>query len=170
MARMTQRGWAIALFCSLAVNVLLAGVIATAYVQRSRDMASRMTVYSVPWAFRVIGEEVSPQVQRIYAKYQGAMTQERQALMANYAEVNSALSAPQFERKKFSEALERLRTNTVAAQTTMHQAMGEFASELTPQQRQVLAAAVSEWSERREQRAIRRAQEIEKRGAGSGGK
>lgn len=163
---MTPRGWAIALFCSLALNVLLAGIIATAYLQRSRDIASRMTVYSVPWASRVIGSEVRPQVERIYVKYQDAMAKKRQALMANYEAVNATLEAPQFESKKFSEALARLRTETVAAQATMHEAMTEFAGQLTPTQRERLATAVNEWVEHREQRALRRAREIEKRGIG----
>ena len=163
MARMTPRGWAIALFCSLALNVLLAGVVITAYVKRERDMASRMTVYSVPWASRVIGSEVAPLTQRIYAKNQAVMAKERQALMRDYAAVSTALSAPQFDRKKFAQALDQLRADTATAQATMHEAMTDFAAELTPAQRQTLAATVNEWAARREQRALRREQEIEKR-------
>ena len=162
MARMTPRRWAVVLFCSLAVNVLLAGVIATAYFKRDRDMASRMTVYTVPWAFRVIGDEVGALARRNYLKYQAAMTKSRQDLMREYESVNTALSAPQFERKKFTEALGRLRSTTVAAQTTMHEAMSDFAAELTPQQRQELAMRVNEWNAQREQRALRREQAIEK--------
>jgi uncharacterized membrane protein len=163
MARMTQRGWAITLFCSLAVNVLLAGVIVTAYLKRDLDMASRMTVYSVPWALRVIGREVDELTQRIYTKNQAAMNRERQALKQDYAAVNGALAAPQFDRKKFAQALGQLRADTATAQATMHEAMTDFAAELTPAQRQQLAATVSDWAARREQRALRREREIEKR-------
>lgn len=162
MARMTPRRWAIVLFCSLAVNVLLAGFVATAYFKRDRDMASRMTVYTVPWAFRVIGDQVGALARRNYLKYQAAMTQERQELMRDYETVNAALSAPQFERRKFTEALGRLRATTVAAQATMHEAMTEFAAELTPEQRRALAMRVNEWTAEREQRALRRERAIEK--------
>jgi uncharacterized membrane protein len=164
MARMTSRGWAIALFCSLALNVLLVGVVVTAYVKRERDMASRMTVYSVPWASRVIGADVAPLTQRVYARNQATMARERQALMQDYSAVSTALSAPQFDRKKFARALGQLRADTATAQATMHEAMTEFAAELTPEQRQMLASTVNEWAARREQRALRREQEIEKRG------
>jgi uncharacterized membrane protein len=164
MARMTPRGWAIALFCSLALNVLLAGVVVTAYVKRERDMASRMTVYSVPWASRVIGSDVAALTQRVYAKNQATIARERQALMQDYAAVSTALSAPQFDRKKFVQALGQLRADTATAQATMHEAMTEFAAELTPAQRQTLASTVNDWAARREQRALRREQEIEKRG------
>jgi uncharacterized membrane protein len=167
---MTPRRWAIVLFCSLAVNVLLAGFVASAYIKRDRDMASRMTVYTVPWAFRVIGDEVGALARRNYLKYQAVMTKERQELMRDYEMVNAALSAPQFERKKFAEALDRLRVTTVAAQTTMHEAMTEFAAELTPEQRRELAMRVNEWTAQRERRALRREQEIEKRERRDAGK
>jgi len=163
MARMTTRGWAVALFLSLAVNVLLAGVIVTAILNRERAMASRMTVYSVPWASRVIGSDAADLTQRIYMKNRTVMARERQALLQDYAAINAALSAPNFDRKKFVEALGKLRVDTAEAQTTMHEAMTDFAAELTPTQRQFLADTVSEWAERREQRALRREQEIDKR-------
>ena len=170
MARMTPRRWAIVLFCSLAVNVLLAGVVATAYVKRERDAASRMTVYSVPWAFRVLGDEAGMLARRIYIKYQTEMAKDRQALMQDYQTVNSALSAPQFERKKLGEALGQLRADHVAAQETMHEALTEFAGELTQQQRTRLADTVNQWAERREQRALRREQAIEKQERRESGK
>jgi len=163
MGRMTPRRWAIVVFCSIALNVVLAGVIVAAYVNRDRDIALRMSVYTVPWAFRVIGEEVGTQARRIYLKYQAAMGAQRQSLMQDYHAVSSALSAPQFDGKKFNEALGRMRADTATAQATMHDAMTEFAAELTPEQRRQLAMTVNEWAEKREQRALRREQAIEQR-------
>ena len=58
---MTPKWWAGILFASLAMNVLLAGIIVTAYLNREsrdRELVQRMTVYTVPWAWRVVGEDV----------------------------------------------------------------------------------------------------------------
>lgn len=163
MAQMTPRVWAVVLFISLAVNVLLAGVIAAAYVQRDRDMAHRMTIYTVPWSLRVIGEDVGTYARRIYVKYQSAMANDRQVLARDYQAINEILDSEQFDRTAFSEALAKLRTDIGAAQTTMHEAMTEFAGGITPEQRRQLTGFVEEWSDKREQRAIRRDELIEKK-------
>lgn len=163
MAKVTPRWWAGIVFVSVALNVLLAGVIAAAYLNRDHTMARRMTVYTVPWALRVIGEEVGIQARRIYVQNQAAMARDRSVLVQDYLTVNEALAAPQFDRAAFSNALGKLRNDIVAAQATMHEAMAEFAEGLTPAQRRELTAFVDEWSYRREERAIRRDELIEQK-------
>ena len=73
----------------------------------------------------------------------------------------NALTAPQFDRQKFGNALARLRGDLSSAQETMHNGMVDFVSELTPEQRHELATQVNEWAEQREQRALRREREVE---------
>lgn len=166
MARMTPRHWAAICFVSLALNVLMAGVIGTAYVNRElrdRELVHRMTVYTVPWAFRIIGEEVGPAARRVYAKNQAELVRDRKTLAADYAAVNAILDAEQFDRAAFVQALGKLRTDVGSAQGVMHEAMSEFASELSRDQRRQLSQFVSDWSMTREQRAIRRDELIEQK-------
>lgn len=161
MAKMTPPRWAAVLFVSVALNVLLAGIIGTAYLNRNRDMAHRMTIYTVPWALRVIGNDVGTLARRIYVKYQTAMTQDRQVLTQDYLMVNEILAAPQYNPVALKDALAKLRADIGMAQATMHEGMVEFAKEITPEQRRQLTAFIDEWSVKREQRAIRRDELIE---------
>ncbi len=163
MAQMTPRHWAGVLFVSVALNVLLAGIIGSAYLNRDRDMANRMTVYTVPWALRIVGEDVGVLARRIYVKYQAAMAQDRQTLTQDYMKVNEILAAPEFNRAAFVESLAKLRADVGTAQATMHEGMAEFASGITPEQRRKLTAFIDEWSVKREQRAIRRDEIIEQK-------
>ena len=80
---MTPRWWAGIFFASLAVNVLLAGIIVAAYINRedrNRELVHRMTVYTVPWAYRVVGEDVGVLARRIYARNQAEFARDRQTL------------------------------------------------------------------------------------------
>lgn len=163
MAKMTPRYWAGAFFVSVALNVLLAGIIASAYLNRDRDMAQRMTVYTVPWALRIVGEDVGVLARRIYVKYQAAMARDRQTLTQDYMSVNEILAAPQFNRAAFADSLAKLRGDIGIAQATMHEGMVEFAGGITPEQRRQLTAFIDEWSVKREQRAIRRDEMIEQK-------
>lgn len=166
MARMTPRSWAGILFTSLAVNVLLAGTIVTAYVgreNRDRELLHRMTVYTVPWAYRVIGDDVGAQARQVYAKNQTELARDRQALVQDYAAVNEILKAPQFDRNALVAALENLRMDVSSAQKLMHEAMADFAADLTVEQRRKLTNFVDDWSNQREQHAIRRDEMIEQK-------
>jgi len=147
MARMTARHWAVALFGSLAVNVFLGGLIVTSYMHRQHDLALRMTVYTVPWAFRTIGDEVEPNARKVFRKYQPDLIRARDNLHEDYKLTTQALTAPQFDRQKFGNALARLRGDLSSAQETMHNGMVDFVSELTPEQRHELATQVNEWAE-----------------------
>jgi uncharacterized membrane protein len=163
---MTPKWWAGMLFASLAINVLLAGVIVTAYLnreKRDRELAHRMTVYTVPWAWRVVGEDVGVFARQVYAKNQAELARDRQTLAADYAQVNEILSAEKFDREAFSAALAKLRTDVASAQHLMHDAMAEFAAGLTPDQRRKLTDFVADWSRQRHQRAIRRDEMIEQK-------
>lgn len=161
MARMTSRHWAIALFSSLAINVFLAGLVVTVYMHRERDAALRMTVYTVPWAFRTIGTNAEPKARKVFHKYRAELATARENLHRDYKLTTDALLAPQFDRARFSNALERLRTDLSSAQATMHEGMVDFVSDLTPDQRQELAQRVNEWAEQRQHRALSREEQIE---------
>lgn len=163
---MTPKRWAAILFVSLAVNVLLAGIIGAAYLNREtrdRELVHRMTVYTVPWAWRVVGEDVGVLARRIYAKNQAEMARDRQVLTQDYAAINEILAAEKFDRDAFDAALAKLRTDVASAQKLMHEAMSEFASGLTMEQRRQLTSFVAEWSNQRNQRAIRRDEIIEQK-------
>jgi uncharacterized membrane protein len=163
---MTPRWWAGVFFASLAVNVLLVGVVVAAYLSREsrdRELVHRMTIYTVPWAWRVVGEDIGVLARRIYAKNQAELARDRQTLTQDYAEVNEILSAETFDREAFAAALAKLRVDIASAQESMHEAMGEFAAGLTVEQRRQLAEFVADWSERRDQRAIRRDEIIEQK-------
>jgi uncharacterized membrane protein len=163
---MTPRWWAGIFFASLAVNVLLAGVIVAAYLNRDnrdRELVHRMTVYTVPWARRVVGEDIGVLARRIYAKTQAELARDRQTLTQDYAAVNGILSAETFDREAFASATAKLRADVAAAQSLMHDAMGEFAAGLTVEQRRKLTDFVADWSKQREQRAIRRDEMIEQK-------
>ena len=163
---MTPRWWAGIFFASLAVNVLLAGIIVAAYINRedrNRELVHRMTVYTVPWAYRVVGEDVGVLARRIYARNQAALARDRQALTQDYEAVNEILAAEKFDREAFAEALAKLRADVASAQKVMHDAMAEFATGLTVDQRRQLTDFVADWSDQRNQRAIRRDEMIEKK-------
>ncbi len=160
---MTSRRWAAVVFISLSLNVLLMGIVATPYLNRNRDAAQRMSVYTVPWALRIVGEEIGPMARRSYVKYQSNMARDRKVLARDYLAVNEILAASQFDRTAFSDALAKLRADSQSAQATMHESMSEFVVGLSLDQRRQLTDFVDEWSRNREQRAIRRDEIIERK-------
>jgi len=163
---MTPRWWAGIFFASLTVNVLLLGVVGAAYLNRDdrdRDLVHRMMIYTVPWAWRVVGEDVGVLARRIYARNQAELARDRQTLANDYAVLNDILAAEEFDKAAFAEALTKLRTDLAAAQKLMHDAMGDFAADLTHAQRRQLANFVADWSQQRDQRAIRRDEMIERK-------
>ena len=163
---MTPRWWAGIFFASLAVNVLLAGIIVAAYLNRDnrdRELVHRMTVYTVPWAWRVVGEDVGVLARRIYARNQAELVRNRQILADDYAKVNAILAAQKFDREAFADALAKLRIDVASTQKLMHDAMGEFAAGLTVEQRGKLTEFVTDWAKQRDQRAIRRDEMIEQK-------
>lgn len=163
---MTPRWWAGIFFASLALNVLLLGIVGAAYLNRDnrdRELVHRMTVYTVPWAWRVVGEDVGILARRIYARNQADLARDRQTLAADYAKVNEILAAEKFDREAFTAALGKLRIDVASAQKLMHDAMGEFAAGLTPDQRRKLTDFVADWAKQRDQRAIRRDEMIEQK-------
>ena len=163
---MTPRWWAGIFFASLAVNVLLAGIIVAAYINRedrNRELVHRMTVYTVPWAYRVVGEDVGVLARRIYARNQAELARDRQTLTQDYEAVNAILAAEKFDREAFAEALAKLRVDVASAQKVMHEAMAEFSAGLTVEQRRQLTDFVANWSDQRNQRAIRRDEMIDQK-------
>jgi uncharacterized membrane protein len=162
MTRMTPKRLAIVLYCSLAVNVLLAGIIVAAFYFKEHRRGVRGMLYSVPWAVRVIGKEVRPKARELYTSRQDQIQANRAKLKQDYEQVNAALAAEPFDKAKFDTALNDLRVNALARQEMIHRGMSELASGLTAVQRRQLADEVRKWAERRERRRQRRLERLQK--------
>ncbi|MEK9678998.1 MAG: periplasmic heavy metal sensor [Rhodospirillaceae bacterium] len=162
MTRLIPKRLAIVLYCSLAVNVLLAGIIAAVYFKDHQRRGVRGMLYSVPWAARVIGKEVRPKARELYRSRLEQIQASRDKLNQNYEQVNAALAADPFEKAKFDTALNDLRVNALARQEMIHRGMTELATGLTAAQRRKLADEVKKWAERRERRRQRRLEHLQK--------
>mgnify|MGYP000320635872 CR=1 FL=1 len=67
MTKLTSRRWAIIFFISLALNVFLGGLfVADKYFKDNRSRGFRGMTYSVPWARRILGDEVRPMAREIF--------------------------------------------------------------------------------------------------------
>lgn len=163
MTSMTPRRWAIIFFCSLAVNILLVGVIvAGLYFKDSLRGHGRM-LYSVPWAVRVIGKEVRPQAREMFEARRDQIRQNRARLHQNYQKLNGILGAEPFDKAAFEAALADMRRNALSRQEMIHNGMTNFAAGLTQEQRQKLAATGQKWTERRERRAKKRQERFDRK-------
>ncbi|MAF47774.1 MAG: periplasmic heavy metal sensor [Rhodospirillales bacterium] len=164
MTIMTSRRWAIVFFCSLALNLFLAGLVITdKFFDHRHGRAFGRMLYSAPWAMRVVGDEIRPQVRDIFRKHRDAIRANRQELHKTHMQLNAMLLAEPFQREQFSASLGKLRELTLGAQMRMHQDMAVLTAGLTTEQRQELAGAVEKWLERRARRAAHRHQRRERR-------
>lgn len=156
MTIMTGRRWAIVLFCSLALNLFLGGLLGADKFfghQRGRPLARML--YSPPWAARVLGDEIRPQTRELFQKRRPAIRANRRALRETHGQLNAQLAAQAFQKAQFAASLGRLRALTQGAQAGMHEDMASLAARLSRAQRQELAVAVDKWVTRRARRAER---------------
>lgn len=166
MTKLTPRRWAIIFFISLALNVFLGGLfVADKYFKDPRSRSYRSMVYSVPWARRVLGDEVRPMAREIYRAHRESFRGNRRARAELYQSVSGALAATPFDKATLKKALNALQENLQLGQTAMHSMMVEFSAKLTADQRQKLVVEVARLAEKRKQRRERwrkRRQEREK--------
>jgi uncharacterized membrane protein len=159
MTIMTGRRWAIVLFCSLALNLFLGGLlVADKYFGHQRGHSLARMLYSPPWAARVVGKDIRPQMRELFRNRRASIRANRRALRETHGQLNAQLAAEPFQKDQFAASLGRLRVLTQGAQAAMHEDMATLAAGLSQAQRQELAVAVDQWVERRARRAERRRQ------------
>ncbi|MDP6257597.1 MAG: periplasmic heavy metal sensor [Rhodospirillales bacterium] len=159
MTKLTSRRWAIIFFISLALNVFLGGLlVADKYFKGHRGAGFRGNVYSMPWARRVLGDEVRPMMRQIFRERREGFRGNRRARAELYNNVSAALAKEPFDQAELRQALGALQANLQAGHTAMNDMMAEFSSKLTTDQRKQLVQAVAKWQERRRARFEHRRQ------------
>ena len=129
MTKLTSRRWAIIFFISLALNLFLGGlIVADKYFKDSRSKSFRSMMYSVPWARRVIGDEVRPMAREIFRAHRESFIGNRKVRAELYQKVSAVLATEPFDKSEFKKALGALQQNLQLGQTTMHSMMADFAA------------------------------------------
>ncbi len=163
MISMTPRRWAIFFFSSLVLNLFLAGVIVAGAIKGDRGRHYRGAVLTVPWAARVIGEEVRPAARKLFRERAPEMRARRRAMGQSYRAAGQLMGAENFDRAAFLAALDKVSAERTRAQMLSHQSMADFLQVLTPEQRRHLAEAAHQRAERRARRAERHRQRRQSR-------
>ncbi len=164
MTKLTSRRWAIIFFISLALNVFLGGLfIADKFFKDHRGRGFRGMTYSVPWARRILGDEVRPMARDIFRAHREDFRGNRRARSELYKNVANVLAKEPFDQTAFKKALGALQENLQIGQTAMHSMMAEFSAKLTPDQRKKLVAEVARMQEKQQQRRERRRKRREER-------
>jgi uncharacterized membrane protein len=160
-----SRKWAIVMIVSVALNLFLAAVIATAWVKMPRHFNRGFATapLSMPWAVRVLGQDTRPMAREIFHERFPEFSDVRRTLLDDSRNLAAILKEPQFDRIKFEAALTELRDHTNLAVTANHAAMAEFAEKITPVQRLELAETIENGVRRRERRYERWRERREKR-------
>jgi uncharacterized membrane protein len=157
MTKLTSRRWAIIFFISLALNVFLGGLfIADKYFKDKRGRSFHGMTYSVPWARRILGDEVRPMAREIFREHRESFRGTRRARAELYRKVMTVLAAEPFDKAAFRTALSALQENLQIGQTAMHSMMTEFSAKLTADQRKKLVQEVTRMQEKRQERRERR--------------
>ena len=157
MTKLTSRRWAIIFFISLALNVFLGGLfVADKYFKDNRSRGFRGMTYSVPWARRILGDEVRPMARGIFRENRESFRGTRQARSRLYKNVSGALAKEPFDKNELAKALTALQENLQIGQSRMHNMMVEFSARLTSDQRKKLVQEVARMQEKRKERRERR--------------
>ena len=152
MTKLTSSRWAIIFFISLTLNVFLGGLfVANKYF---KDRGFRGMVYSVPWARRILGEEVQPLARQIFRDHRKKFTGRARAEL--HKNVTAALAKEPFDKNSLKNALTALQGNMQIGQTAMHSMMAEFSAQITGDQRKRLVLEATRTQEKRQQRRERR--------------
>ena len=159
MTQLTTRRWAIIFFISLALNVFLGGlIVADKYFKGHRGHSFRGMTYSVPWARRILGDEVRPMARQIFRNHREEFRGTHRARTQLYKNISDILAKEPFDKAGLNTALTELRTNMQTGLSTMHDMMAEFSGNLTSDQRQKLVQAFEKQQERRRARREKRRQ------------
>ncbi|MDP6173332.1 MAG: periplasmic heavy metal sensor [Rhodospirillales bacterium] len=156
MITMTPRCWAGFFFSSLVLNLFLIGVIAAGAYKKHNSRQFRGGVLSVPWAVRVLGEEVRPAARKLFGERAPDMRARRHAMGQSYRAAGQLMGAPEFDRARFLAALDKVRAERLRAQSLSHQSMADFLQTLSSAQRARLAQVAAERMEHRARRGERR--------------
>ena len=138
----------VALIVSLCINLLLAGVIAMGGLRAfhhgwmfggghgfGRDG-------SVPHALAHLIPAETDKIKNVIAAHQDSIILLRGEAKAARQDVRSAFAAPDFNRKAFDQALERMRVADTALETEEMKVVSESVATLTPDERH----AAAEWA------------------------
>lgn len=123
------RLWAVALIGSLAVNLFVAGYLASALTSDDRDEMDRAR-----WTAPAV-------VQRILDAHDAAIRGNLEELRAAGRVVNAALVADPYDADRFQVALSDLRAQSATYQFEVHSALAEAVGAMNLEQRSALADA-----------------------------
>jgi len=150
---MTSKRWAIIFFISLALNIFLAAVIgAGIWKSKERQAFRGPPVYSVPWAGRVLGDEVREKSRAIMRERRAAIRESRLRFRELHEAAQAALAAQPYDRAAMEKALADLRAHSQRAQRGMHGNLATLSEHLTDAQREELSANVGRMIEHRAER------------------
>ena len=141
-----QRGSNVALIVSLCINLILVGLIAMGAFRvfhhgllfgggHGRDG-------SVPHALAHLIPAETDKIKNVVAAHQDRIILLRGEAKAARQEVRDVFAAPDFNRKAFDQALERMRNADAALETEEMKVVSESVATLTPDERR----AAAEWS------------------------
>ena len=163
MIKMTPRRWAVLFFCSLALNLFLAGVLAAGAYKWDRGRHFRGSMMTVPWALRVLGDDARPAARKQFRAHRADIRARRTALRETYREAGRILAQEPYDGAALARTLAKLGETARSARTRSHASMAEFAASLTQGQRHELARAVERRAARWEKRAAKYRARREKR-------
>ena len=164
MIKLTSSRWAIIFFISLALNLFLGGLfVADKYLKGQGIRGFRGMVYSVPWARRILGDEVRPLEQQVFRDYRKQFIDTRRDRADLFRNVTAALVHEPFDKNALRGTLTALQENIQIDMAAMHNMIAEFSSQITPDQRKKLAREATRIQEKRFKRRERRRKRREKR-------
>ena len=164
MTKLTSNRWAMIFFISLIINIFLGSlIISDKYFKDTHFHKFRGIVYTVPWAHRVLGDEVQPLTRQIFRNYNKKLRDMRQTRSKLYKNTASVLTQEPFDKNLFKSKLVALKDNSHLILTEMSSMMSELSAQLTITQRKKLAFAAKRILGNRHQRSERRRKRREKR-------
>jgi len=142
----------LALFISLAFNLLIGGVMIGRWGWHGDHHDRGGTHWGARiWLEWALGDEAAPKVERLWDAHRAQLKPLREASKQARAKVNSTLSADPFDAPAYAAALDESLEKSMAIRATHHAFMIELAASLTPEQR----AKLSEFAGRKHWRRHR---------------
>jgi uncharacterized membrane protein len=128
----------IALAVSIALNLLLAGILVGRAFHRPPHPPERETP-----AFRGERDGNRAPLRKLLREQGGELKEKRRAIAEARRTAQTALEAEPFDRAALERALEALRDETVASQKIMHGAIADAATKGTPEERRKLGRSLA---------------------------
>lgn len=149
MSMLMQNRFRLLLIVSLAANLLLGGIFAGGFIEAWRRGPEPADGRPPPFRLHMgrmlehLPEDVRDRAQALMERHRGEMHGSVRAMRRARREMRAALVAEPFDPARLEAALAELRTRGGAAQASMHGAMLELASDLTPEARRALAEGLA---------------------------